>query len=424
MNERYFTNYPKISVIGLGYVGLPLAIEFSKYFSVVGFDINKERINQLNNFFDRTGEIDSNVLENSNIKYTHEVANINNSDVFIVTVPTPVKSDFSPDLMPLKEASELVAKAIKKNAIVVYESTVYPGVTEHVCGKILEEVSGLKAGTDFYLAYSPERIDPGNKSNKLTNITKIVSSQNETVSAYLAKIYGKINNEKIYIAKSIAVAESAKIIENMQRDINIAFINEVTNVLSKYNISVFDVLDAANTKWNFGHYLPGLVGGHCIGVDPYYFIKFANDLNIETKVISSARETNENMSKHLASYIDQKLNNIGKPSKRIVVLGITFKENVKDLRNTKVIDLVNAIKNKGYSVDIHDPNADPEEVKSTLGIDLIDNTHGEYDCAILAVPHKQYNEENVCSFVNDNGVVIDLKRHLNRNKVHLTYYTL
>lgn len=424
MDECNFSDSPKISIIGLGYVGLPLAVELSKYFSVTGFDINTERINQLRNSFDKTGEIESHILKDSSIKYTCEINELSDTDIFIVTVPTPIKEDFSPDLEPLKKASEFIAKVIKKSSVIVYESTVYPGTTEYVCGKILEKISGLKSGTDFYIGYSPERIDPGNKLNNLTNITKIVASQNETVSKYIAGIYGKINNDNVYIASSIAVAEASKIVENMQRDVNIAFINEITAVLSKYGVSIFDVLSAANTKWNFGDYKPGLVGGHCIGVDPYYFIKFANDLNINAKLISTARETNENMSKYLASFVDEKLKSVNKQKKRVVVLGITFKENVKDLRNTKVVDFINALKAKGYFVDVHDPNVDKKEVKALLDVEIIDNIDEKYDCAVLAVAHKYYDEKSVCNFLMDDGIVIDFKNHLDKKKISMEYYTL
>lgn len=424
MNKYNFSNSPKISIIGLGYVGLPLAVELSKHFLVTGFDINTERINQLKKSYDKTEEIESSILKEVRIEYTCEIDDLRETDVFIVTVPTPITDDFSPDLEPLKKASELVAKVMKRNTVIVYESTVSPGTTEYVCGKILEKISGLKSGVDFYLGYSPERIDPGNKLNNLTNITKIVASQNEIVSKYLAKIYGKINNDNVYIASSITVAEAAKIVENMQRDVNIAFINEVTTVLAKYDIPVFDVLKAANTKWNFGNYKPGLVGGHCIGVDPYYFIKFAKDLNIDTKLICTARETNENMSKFLASFVDQKLKKLNKLKKRIIVLGITFKENVKDLRNTKVVDFVKALEGKGYDVDVHDANLDPKEVKAILGIDLINDIDQKYDCAVLAVAHKYYDEKNIYNFVSDDGIIIDLKNHLDNKQISMKYYSL
>lgn len=269
---------PQIAVVGLGYVGLPLAVELARHFSVIGYDISHDRINELKKGIDTTGEIEQDILLKAKVRFSYKVNDLKFCDIFIVTVPTPVNADNSPDLEPLKSASETIATVIKPGAIIVYESTVYPGVTEDICGPILEKISEMKSGVDFYLGYSPERIDVGNKKIKFQDITKIVSAQNDTIAKYLSLIYGSINGNNIYIAPGIKVAEAAKVIENMQRDVNIAFINEVTTVLLNAGISVFDVLDAASTKWNFVDYKPGLVGGHCIGVDPYYFIQFAKNL--------------------------------------------------------------------------------------------------------------------------------------------------
>lgn len=366
---------PKIVVIGLGYVGLPLAIALSDHFSVTGFDIDEARIHQLKKGYDRTSEVEETILTRSNITLTSDANDIYSKDIYIVTVPTPVTKDNLPDLTPLKKASETVGRALSKNAIVVYESTVYPGVTEEFCGPILEEISGLTAGRDFYLGYSPERINPGDKEHTIHRITKVVSGQTPEVSEILKHIYGTVNQGNIFMAKSIKAAEAAKVIENAQRDINIAFINEITTIVGKLGLSIYDVLEAANTKWNFLNFQPGLVGGHCIGVDPYYLAHCARKVDHEPEVILSGRRINESMGGFMASNIHHKLQQLGIPAigARILFLGLTFKEDIPDLRNTKVIDVIQNLQQLGYQVDVHDPFADPLEARMHLGVDLLND---------------------------------------------------
>lgn len=410
-----FKKIPNITVVGLGYVGLPLAVALVKHFPVLGFDIDENRINQLRSGHDRTKEIETGTLKSTSLRLTSSASDLTGQDIYIITVPTPVTKDNLPDLNPLEKASETVGKALNKNAIVVYESTVYPGITENFCGPILERFSGLKSGSDFYLGYSPERINPGDKEHTIAHITKVVSGQTPEVAEQLSILYGTINNGNIFVAKNIQTAEAAKVIENAQRDINIAFINEIATIVQKLNLSIYDVLDAANTKWNFLKFKPGLVGGHCIGVDPYYLAHCSRQLNHEPEVILAGRRTNETMGSFIASAIHQKLQHIGvKPKARILILGVTFKEDIPDLRNTKVIDVIQDLKSKGYIVDVHDPMADSIEAKIHLALDLL--THLEeqppYDCIIGAVSHKPYLNLSLDFFqklLNPSGLLADIK---------------
>jgi UDP-N-acetyl-D-galactosamine dehydrogenase len=407
-----------IVVIGLGYVGLPLAIALAKNFTVIGFDINEERINALSKGFDKTGEVSPDALRSSTLELTANEADISQKSVYIVTVPTPVTKENLPDLGPLESASKTVGKALGPGAIVIYESTVYPGVTEDFCGPLLESHSGLTCGKDFFLGYSPERINPGDSVHAVSKITKVISGQTPAVVTKLSHIYGSINKDNIFIAKNIKTAEAAKVIENTQRDINIAFINEVAIIMNKLGLSVYDVLDAANTKWNFLPFQPGLVGGHCIGVDPYYLAECAKQLKHSPEIILAGRHTNESMSQFLANSIHEALQKHSESSaetQKILILGLTFKENVPDFRNTKIVDLIHHLRHYGYSIDIHDPCADPTDVKQFLDIDLmtrLDNL-SSYDCVIGAVPHTGYQEFSTETFqklLKPHGLIADIKR--------------
>lgn len=407
---------PKIAVVGLGYVGLPLAVALAKYFKVTGFDISENRVRELKEGFDRTNEISSENLKQSSLVITSDANAMLEHNVYIVTVPTPVDDNNKPDLEPLRSASKTLGGLIGKGATVVYESTVYPGVTEDVCGPILESVSGLKAGEDFFLGYSPERINPGDTVHTVEKITKVVAGQTPEVAQMLAQIYGTMNNNNIFIAKSIRAAEAAKVIENTQRDINIAFMNEITMIFAKMNLSIHDVLDAASTKWNFLRFTPGLVGGHCIGVDPYYLAESAKALGHKPEIILAGRATNESMAYEFADLINQR---IGKPA-RLLVLGLTFKEDVPDLRNTKVTELISSLKKRGHKVDVHDACADSNEAKKYFDIDLLSvlTLEEKYDGVVGAVPHKSYLEFQSADFqrfLKPQGWIFDLKGMWRKN---------
>ena len=401
----------KICVVGLGYVGLPLAVALSKYYSVVGFDINQERIEELKKGYDRTAEIDESTLKTTALHVTDDAKEIENQEIYIVTVPTPITKDKKPDLTPLEKACEALGKVIQKGSIVVFESTVYPGVTEDICGPLLAKVSGLTQGQDFFLGYSPERINPGDKVHTVDKITKVVAGETPGVTQLLAEIYGTMNNNNIFQAASIKTAEAAKVIENAQRDINIAFVNEIASIFNKVGVSVYDVLDAAKTKWNFLPFEPGLVGGHCIGVDPYYLAHLSKEVGHEPEVILSGRETNESM----AAFIAERLAGVAsKDKKRLLILGLTFKENVPDLRNTKVVDLMDELKKQGFEISVHDPYADPAEAQKFYGIELLTSLDGlePYDMILGAVPHKEYralSQDQLQRLTTDEGCIADLK---------------
>lgn len=428
-----FKQTPKIAVIGLGYVGLPLAISLAHHFPVTGFDINEKRIAELNTGFDKTGEIAPLLLKTTLLHFTANEADLQQQDIYIVTVPTPVTADNLPDLTPLQKASEIIGKALKKDAIIVFESTVFPGITEEFCGPILEKVSHLKAGQDFYLGYSPERINPGDKLHTIDRITKVVAGQTPEVAEKLKELYGAINHNNVFIAKNIKTAEAAKVIENAQRDINIAFINEITMIVGKLGLSIFEVLAAANTKWNFLNFQPGLVGGHCIGVDPYYLAHCARKLQHEPEIILSGRRINENMSHYIANIIHQKLQktNSTSTSARILILGLTFKENIPDLRNTKIIDIIEDLKKLGYTVEVHDPQADPQEANLIYGIKLLKNLDPviPYDCIVGAVAHTSYlnfKANELQRLLTAGGLIADIKNMWKDLKwsAEISYWTL
>jgi UDP-N-acetyl-D-galactosamine dehydrogenase len=400
----------KIAVIGLGYVGLPLAVALSKSYTVIGYDISEHRVRELKEGHDRTREVDEAILKKSALQVSTDPSSMLGASVFIVTVPTPVDATNTPDLEPLRKASTTLGEILTKGSIVVYESTVYPGVTEDFCGPILENISGLKAGKDFFLGYSPERINPGDKIHTVEKITKVVAAQTPDVAQKLAQIYGKMNNNNTFIAKSIKAAEAAKVIENTQRDINIAFMNEISLIFAKMNLSIHDVLDAASTKWNFLKFTPGLVGGHCIGVDPYYLAQASKALGHEPQMILAGRAINESMANELADLMTQR---VGRPL-RLLVLGLTFKENVPDLRNTKVTDLIEALKKRGHQVDVHDPCADAEEASKFFNYSLVPvlTLDNHYDGVVGAVPHDlycQFSNADFGRFLKPQGWIFDLK---------------
>jgi UDP-N-acetyl-D-glucosamine/UDP-N-acetyl-D-galactosamine dehydrogenase len=405
----------RLCVIGLGYVGLPLAVSLARHFAVVGFDIDNSRLDELRRFWDRTGEVSRQTLEGTSLRLTSQPAEITGYDVYIITVPTPVDAANRPDLSAVRDACRAVGKVMKNGAIVVLESTVYPGVTEEVCGPELEAVSGLSCGRDFFLGYSPERINPGDREHTVERITKVVAGQTPEVTRMLAGIYGAITTGGVFEARDIKTAEAAKVIENAQRDINIAFINEVTMIFNKLGLSVFDVLAAARTKWNFLPFQPGLVGGHCIGVDPYYLADSAQRIGHHPEVILAGRRINDGMGSYVADSVARVLSKRGITNgARILVLGLTFKENVPDLRNSKVIDIVRDLETRGYEVDVHDGHADPEEAEEHYRVKLLpslDNA-GPYHCVIGAVAHREYAElpsAGLRGLLSADGLVADIK---------------
>ncbi len=406
----------KIAVLGLGYVGLPLAVTLAKYFRVTGYDIDSTRIFELRSGQDRTREVSASALKNATLALTDKLTDLQGAELFIVAVPTPVDETSQPDLAALESASRQVGSVLGKGAVVVYESTVYPGVTEDFCGPILEEASGLRCGADFHLGYSPERINPGDTQHTVDRITKVVAGQTPDVAALLKEVYGHLNNGNIFVARDIRTAEAAKVIENAQRDINIAFINEVTEIFGKLGISAYDVLDAARTKWNFLDFQPGLVGGHCIGVDPFYLAHCSKAMGHDPEIILAGRRINDAMGVKLAGRIDGAVKAAlpDEASTRLLVLGLTFKENLPDLRNTKVIDLVRSLEARGHHVEIHDAYADPAEAKRNYDVDLLPSLEGAgpYHGLIGAVPHDLYRAFTGPSFrslLHAEGVVADIK---------------
>jgi len=402
---------PKIAVIGLGYVGLPLAVHLAHHFEIIGFDVDAGRVTELRAGKDRTGEISPEKLSASTITITDDESAMDGADVFIVTVPTPVDARNCPDLSAIRAASETVARHIAKGAIVVYESTVYPGVTEDECGPILATGSGLVCGEEFFLGYSPERINPGDREHTVDRITKIVAGQTPAVTEKLAEIYGSLNGGDIYRARDIRTAEAAKVIENAQRDINIAFVNEVAMILNGMDLDVHDVLDAANTKWNFLPFRPGLVGGHCIGVDPFYLAHAAQSTGLHPEIVLAGRRINDAMGPYIAHEIHDAL---GGEKGRVLVLGLTFKENVPDLRNSRVVDIVTTLRDQGHEVDVHDPQASPEEAKSLFDIDLLTSLSdlNGYAAVVGAVKHREYDELDAVSLealIAEGGLLADIK---------------
>ncbi len=404
-----------LAIIGLGYVGLPLAVEFGKKYPVLGFDINKDRIIELGRGYDRTLEVDeANLKSSTHLSFSCDKADLKSCNIFIVTVPTPVDEHKRPDLTPLVKASETVGTALKKGDIVIYESTVYPGCTEEECVPVLEKVSGLKFNEDFFCGYSPERINPGDKEHTVTKILKVTSGSTPEIADRVDALYASIIIAGTYKAASIKVAEAAKVIENSQRDINIAFVNELSLIFNKMGIDTLDVLEAAGTKWNFLPFRPGLVGGHCIGVDPYYLTFKAESLGYHPEVILAGRRINDNMGAYVAKEVVKLL--IKKSHKvdgaKVLVLGITFKENCPDIRNSRVIDVISELKDFGCNVDIYDPWADEAEVKHEYGVSLTKEPKDKYDAVVLAVAHKEFKDMEIESLAKEDGVIYDIKGFL------------
>lgn len=403
----------QIAVVGLGYVGLPLALALSKHFSVIGFDIKKQRIEELKKGEDKTRETQAKDLKESEIFFTSEESDLKNAQFVIVAVPTPVKEVSVPDMSLVEKATATVGRNLIKDSVVVFESTVYPGATEEICLPILEKASGMKAGVDFKIGYSPERINPGDKTHVIEKVVKVVAGMDEEALELIASVYGTIT--QVFKAKSIKVAEAAKVIENTQRDLNIALMNELSKIFIRMGISIYDVLAAAGTKWNFLKFTPGLVGGHCIGVDPYYLTYKAQELGYQPEVILSGRKINDSMGSWLTDQILDwfaiKKPNIQKPS--ILIVGITFKENVPDIRNSKVVDIYKELKNKGLQPEVYDPIAESEEVFREYGINLVQLTEArKYDLLVLAVPHEGVKIKKLDDwgeFLNPEGCLADIK---------------
>jgi UDP-N-acetyl-D-galactosamine dehydrogenase len=423
-----------VAVVGLGYVGLPIAVAFGKFAPVIGFDINKSKIEELRKGIDRTGEVSAKDLSDSQVRYTYEPADLKAADFIIVAVPTPISEALQPDLKALRMVSEVIGANLSPGTIVVYESTVYPGVTEEICLPILEKKSGMKAGVDFKVGYSPERINPGDKEHTIEKIVKVVSAQDAESLEVVADTYSLVVRAGVHRASSIKVAEAAKVIENTQRDLNIALMNELALIFHRLGIDTKSVLEAAGTKWNFLKFSPGLVGGHCIGVDPYYLTAKAESVGYHPQVILSGRRINNGMGKFVAEQTIKLLSQLSRPTNQLTVgvLGLTFKENVPDLRNSKVPDIINELREYGVKVLVHDPMAEREEAVAEYGIHLVDwKQLKDLDGLILAVAHRDYAGMNLDDLLKplrslDNGVLIDVKSMLELGKVpnSLKYWRL
>ena len=429
MYNKLVNKEAKLALVGLGYVGLPIALEFARKISVIGFDINEERLAKMRQGIDPCKELDHNAFEGADIKFTSSIDELREASFFIVAVPTPIDRHNQPDLIPLLSATRSVARALNKGDYVVYESTVYPGCTEEDCLPILEEISGLKAGVDFKIGYSPERINPGEKVHTLPNTIKIVSGCDGEALDVIAKVYELVVKPGVHRAPNIKVAEAAKIIENTQRDVNIALMNELSIIFSRIGINTYDVLEAAGTKWNFLKFYPGLVGGHCIGVDPYYLVYKASELKYHTQIISAGRFINDTMGGYIAKKLVKKLINMGKGilGARVLVMGMTFKENVADIRNSKVVDINNELKDFGVDVDVVDAHADSEEVKQMYGFGLIEKPRNNYDAVIVAVSHDAYKELDEKYFKEltyENAVLVDVKGMYRGRINELKYWSL
>ena len=421
--EKIVKKEEKISLVGLGYVGMPIAVAFARKVEVIGFDLNETKIELYNNGIDPTREVGDDVIKTTTVDFTCDEKKLREAKFHIVAVPTPVNDDHTPDLTPVEGASRILGRNLTKGSVVVFESTVYPGVTEEVCVPILEKESGLKCGKDFKIGYSPERINPGDKVHRLETITKIVSGMDEETLDIVARVYELVVDAGVHRAESIKVAEAAKVIENSQRDINIAFMNELSIIFNKMGIDTQSVLKAAGTKWNFLNFYPGLVGGHCIGVDPYYLTYKAEELGYHSQIILAGRRINDDMGKYVAENVVKNLIKADKAVKgaNVAILGFTFKENCPDTRNTKIIDIVNELKEYGISPVIADPSADAEEAKRLYGIEFVEmNLIKDIDAIILAVAHDEFKnldmEEVGKMFGSGKKVLLDIKGLLNRKQ--------
>ncbi|EGP4779052.1 nucleotide sugar dehydrogenase [Enterococcus faecium] len=422
--EKLVSKKENLSLIGLGYVGMPIAISFSKEVNVIGFDTNEQKIDLYKRGIDPTLEVGDDAIASSDMLFTSDPSQLRRAKFHIVAVPTPINQDKTPDLSPIEGASKVLGENLTRGSIIVYESTVYPGATEEICIPILEKYSGLKCGVDFKVGYSPERINPGDKIHTLEKIVKIVSGMDEETRTEIAKVYELVISAGVHLASSIKVAEAAKVVENSQRDINIAFMNELAMVFDKMGISSIDVIEAMNTKWNALKFYPGLVGGHCISVDPYYFISEAEKLGYHSQIVSAGRKINDSMGEFVASATIKELVKTGKKVKdaKVGILGFTFKENCPDTRNTKVIDIYRGLREYDINALVSDPYADKEEVEKEYGIELTDYEKlNDLDCLIFAVNHKEYNKDfkeyEPLFISNEKNVVIDVKSILSKDEV-------
>ena len=426
MHKELIEKKKKLAVLGLGYVGLPIALEFASKIDVIGFDINEERLEKMRNGIDPSGELSTEQFKNKSIEFSSSLDKLKEASFFIVTVPTPIDEHNLPDLKPLLSATKSIGKVLKKGDYVVYESTVYPGCTEEDCLPILEELSGLKCKVDFKIGYSPERINPGDTEHTITKILKVVSGCDEESLNEIAATYQIIVKAGVHRASSIRVAEAAKIIENTQRDVNIALMNELSIIFNKMGINTYDVLEAAGTKWNFIRFQPGLVGGHCIGVDPYYLTYKAQELGYHAQVINSGRYVNDSMGFYVAKQTVKKIIAMGKDvsKSKVLVLGATFKENVEDIRNSKVADVVKELISYGVSVEVSDPRANSAELKHEYGSELTAKIGNDYDAVIIAVNHTEYKDYDEAWFnkvLHKDGLVIDIKG-IYKGKFSKTHY--
>jgi UDP-N-acetyl-D-glucosamine/UDP-N-acetyl-D-galactosamine dehydrogenase len=419
----------KLAVIGLGYVGLPIALAFAKKIKVIGFDINAKRVSMMRNSIDPSQELEKEAFDGCDIEFTNDLEVLKQANFFIVAVPTPVDEHNVPDLVPVQRASETIGKVLKKGDYVVFESTVYPGCTEEDCLPIIEKLSGLKFITDFKMGYSPERINPGDKEHTLARIIKVVSGCDEESLNEIAKVYELVVTAGVHRASSIKVAEAAKIIENTQRDLNIALMNELSIIFDRMNINTFEVLEAAGTKWNFLKFQPGLVGGHCIGVDPYYLTHKSKELGYESQVILAGRVINDGMASYVAKKVLQHIiqNNGNIKDAKVLVMGATFKENVSDIRNSKVADVVNELKSYSLNVQVSDPHAESDELKHEYGFELVNKIADDYDAVIITVPHNAYRDLDDAYFAGitkPKAMIADLKGTYRNTIKNRCYWSL
>lgn len=430
MHQQLLTKEKTLAVIGLGYVGLPIALAFAKNVRVIGFDINAERVDMMKNRIDPSKELEPTAFDGCDIQFTHSIDDLKSASFYIVAVPTPVDKHKVPDLTPVLSASRTVGQVLSKGDIVVYESTVYPGCTEDDCIPVLEEVSGLRWMDDFKVGYSPERINPGDKKHTLENIVKVVSGSDDESLDVIATMYEQVVDAGVHRASTIKVAEAAKIIENTQRDLNIALMNELSKIFDLMDINTYDVLEAANTKWNFLNFFPGLVGGHCIGVDPYYLTYKAMSKGYKPEVILAGRRINDSMGAYVAKKLVQALIKNGKDvsEAKVLIMGATFKEDVSDIRNTKVVDVIQELIDYSVTVDVVDAYADPSEMEHEYGLSLSSETNPPYDAIIVAVNHDQYAEmtlDNYRSLMSDEPILFDIKGMLkDRDMTGIHYWSL
>lgn len=429
MFDQLLNKEKKLAVIGLGYVGLPIALEFARKINVIGFDINAKRVEMMKNKIDPSNELESSAFDGCSIEFTDSIEKLKEASFYVVAVPTPVDKHNVPDLTPVLKASETIGKVVKKGDYVVFESTVYPGCTEDDCLPVIEKTSGLKGFVDFKLGYSPERINPGDKEHTLQNVIKVVSGCDAESLEEIAKTYELVVHAGVHRASSIKVAEAAKIIENTQRDLNIALMNELSVIFDRLGINTYEVLEAAGTKWNFLKFFPGLVGGHCIGVDPYYLTYKSEQLGYKSRVILSGRTINDEMASYVAKKTVQSILKSGKDASKakVLVMGTTFKENVSDIRNSKVADLIHELKDFSIHVDVIDPHADSDELDHEYGYRLAQEVGSGYDAIIVAVNHKEYmglNEDYFASKMTAQGLVVDLKGIYRNQFKQLAYWSL